>query len=274
MLTSYLNTQENIFIDAAGNEWRDGFPQLTIRGRETIGIKLVSASPDYGTEAARPETWPADSKWAATPGISAMLTVDNDFKHRIKATLPAEIAAGASAVVLRFSAVNVEEIPTSGIITLYAAGGDGESIGYSSWTATGSEITFQLETAVIGSYSAGSTADVRQTPLCLAHLDVAASAWDSGYLEFDLAIDSARLRSITDYSDAASVAIKGVELLLYAVSPTDSSVRILRSYLWDTPSLINTLGDPGYNAPLSDPVTDAISAAIAAKFEELSKKEW
>lgn len=263
MIKTFLNTSENLFLDENGNFWRGGTPELTIRGNEEITIDLVIASPDYGTEAAAPDNWPADTSWSEKNGISAMLTVDSDYKHRIKGVLDAELASGTSELTVVFSGIsNFDELPASGIVTVYSTSGAGESIGYSSRSVSGNKVTLNLDTAAAGSYAAGAVADVKQSPLCLAYLSTAKSDWANGHLVFDLAVDSARLRSLTEYSDTAKVNIDGIELLLYTVN-SDNTVSLLRRFLWDSASLVNTLGDPGFPAPLPDAQKNYIAEEIA-----------
>jgi hypothetical protein len=192
-----------------------------------------------------------------------MLTIDSDYKHRIKGVLDAELAAGTSELTVVFSGIsNFDELPASGIVTVYSTSGAGESIGYSSRSVSGNKVTLELDTAAVGSYAAGAVADVKQSPLCLAYLSTAKSDWANGHLVFDLAVDSARLRSLTEYSDTAKVNIDGIELLLYTVN-SDNTVSLLKRFLWDSASLVNTLGDPGFPAPLPDAQKNYISEEIA-----------
>lgn len=302
MIKTFLNTSENIFLDESGNFWRDKTPELTIRGNEEITINLVNASPDYGTEAAAPENWPADTSWSERNGISAMLTIDSDYKHRIKGVLSESVSSGAIEVSITFSTLNnFDEIPASGIIALHSITGAAENISYTTRTIAGKTVTFQLDTAVAGNYVEGFAGDVKQSPLCLAYLSAEKSNWQAGKLVFNLSVDSARLRALTEYADNASVDIDGIELLFYVISE-NSEVLLLRRFLWDTPALVNAMGDPGYPAPVPDAEKDYIAAEIArqlaaggggggsgmteaeikayvdqqvaAKFEELSNAEW
>lgn len=268
MLTTYLNTADNLFLDSAGNFWRDGYPRFTVRGKEQILINLVTDSPGYGTEAAVPNNWPVDSFWGDVPGIAAVLTIDNDYKHRIKGSVSAGVSAGAMSVSISLPGLNnAAEIPLTGIITLYSVAGDFENIGYSSREISGKTAVFTLDTPLENDYVSGADADVKQTPLCVAYLNSSESDWRNGKLVFDLTVDSARLRSMTEYSDAASISIEGVELLLYTSGDT-GAVTLLRSYLWDTPALINSIGDPGYAAPVPDKTIDYIAAEITRQIED------
>jgi hypothetical protein len=302
MIVTYLNTTDNLFLDQAGDFWRDKTPELTVRGNEKIIIHLVADSPDYGTAAADPASWQPDDYWKDISGISAMLTIDNDYRHRIKGVLSGDVSSGAMAVSITFSTLsNFDEIPISGIIALHSITGATENISYTFRTIAGKTVTFQLGTAITGNYASGSAGDVKQSPLCLAYLSAEKSDWQTGKLVFELAIDSTRLRALTEYSDSAAINIDGIELLFYVVSENNGEVILLRRFLWDTPSLVNTMGDPGYPAPVPDSDKDYIASEIArqlaagggggsgmteaeikeyvdqqvaAKFEELSNAEW
>ena len=274
MLKTYLNTAENLFLDSAGNFWRDGEPELTIRGKEELIIHLVADSPDHGTAAATPESWQPDMAWSEIPGISAMLTVDNDYRHRVKGSVTQQLTSGSTAAELSFANLsNPDEIPAEGIVTFYSPGGEFESIAYTRREISGKNAVFSLASAIGSDYAAGNIADVKQSPLCTAYLNVEKSDWSTGKLEFDLAVDSSRLRSLTEYSDTAGISIEGVELLLYSTSPETSAVTILRRFLWDTPSLVNTIGDPGFPAPVPDEQKDYIAAEVSRQMAGITPEK-
>lgn len=268
MLTTYYNTTENTFFDADGSFWRDFTPELAVKGNEKINLILVKDSPENTTAEADPETWERDSSWSEIQGISALLTIDDDYQHRIKGTVSAEIASGSTTAALTMPGVSdFAEIPAAGIVTFYSATGASESVSYSARSVEGNVVTFTLGTAVVGSYPASAAADAKQSPLAMAYLNADESDWTTGSLVFDLAIDSARLRSLAMYSDSGKVNINGVEFLFYRTNENSETI-ILRRILWDTPSLVKPMGDPGFPAPLPDLQKDYIAAEIKAYVDE------
>lgn len=261
MLQVYLNTQDGIFLDHKGDIFRDAFPQFAAISREKLHFKLVSTSPGYGSGVADTGSWQADTSWAEDGGISAMLTIDNDYRHRIKGTTAADITTGAQEVMIVFpSGTSAEVFPLTGEVTIFDVQGNGEHLGYSSRSVAGNSVTFALDTPVVNSYPSGSAADAPQSPLAWAYLDAENSNWATGDLYFDLAVDSLRLRNLTEYADTAKIDIAGVELLFYRAD--GDSLTIVRRYLWDTPSLVNTLGNPGYPAKLPDAKVDYIISEV------------
>ena len=264
----YLNTNENLFLDQMGQMFRDGLPRLIVGGHETFEIMLKTNTPDYGSEGADPDSWPVDSSWSEIDGISAMLTLDSDYILQIAGKLLEDIAAGSLTAVAEIKDVENEDIPQSGTIRIYAANGDYEDVAYSQREISGSNITFTLGTALVGSYPADSSLDCRQSPLASCFLNAADSDWESGKLVFDLAVDSLRLRRETAYSNSATIAIPGMELLLFHTT-ADSITRKIKAFVWDSVSLWKTQGDPGSTAPAPDDSKNYIAAEIQRQLQNL-----
>lgn len=265
----FLNTSESLFLDRSGQMFRDGFPRLIVGGHETIEISLKTATPDYGSEEAQPDSWPADSSWVNTDGISAMLTIDSDYIQRLAGSLTQELPSGSLLAVAAMDSDNAADIPQSGVLRLYAANGDYEDITYLQREISGSNVSFTFGTAVIDNYPAGAAMDCKQSPLASCFLNAAASDWKTGKLVFDLAVDSSRLRRETEYSNSATIAIPGMELLLFQTT-ADSITRKIKAFLFDSVSLWKTQGDPGNPAPVPDAQKDQIAAEIQKQLENFS----
>ena len=264
----YLNTTEALFIDQSGQLFRDGFPRLIVGGNETFEIYLKSDTPDYGAEEADPANWLLDTSWAAIDGISAMLTIDTDYIHRIAGKLSAEANAGDTSVSATLTGAGFEDIPLTGTVRIYAASGNYEDVAYVSRQTSGSTVEFTLGTALVGSYASGSAMDCKQSPLAMCHLNAVASDWQTGKLVFDLAVDSFRLRHETEYSNSATIAIPGMELLLFHTT-AENVTRKIKAFLWDSVSLWKTQGDPGSTAPVPDEQKNEISAEIQRQLADL-----
>lgn len=260
MLNIYLNTSENLFLDDKGNAWRDGTPEFTVGGKEEIHIFLKRESPDWGTSAAAPAEWRNDATWAEMSGISAMVTVDNDYLKYARGTLAGTVDAGVRVVTITFPEAK-EELNTAGIIRLFSADGSIENIAYSDRVVNGNEVTFALDTETVKGYSAGVQADCTTSPYAQAYLDAERSSWEEGHLVFDLILDSARLRAENDYKSQEKVAILGMELLLYTTL-ADGAIQVLKAFLMDTATLRNVQGNPGFPAEVPDLLADKIAAAV------------
>lgn len=268
MLKIYLNTVDNQFLNAEGNFFPERSPELSVGGREEVHFYLKKATPDWGTAGADPSAWQTDTSWSEITGIAAMVTVDNDYRKYAKGTLTATMASGSRSVSATIA--NAEDIPQKGVLRLYQPDGSYESVAFSSREINGTAVTFALDTAVLKGCGQGGTLDCTTAPLAQAYLDAAKSHWGTGELVFDLVLDSERLRSENDYSDNETVAIKGLELLLYTVN--NGTVQILRSFLLDTAILRNVQGNPGFNAPLPDPFADHIAAEVDRQLEGVASR--
>lgn len=268
MLNIYLNTVESQFLNTDGNLFPERSPELSVGGREEVRFFLKKETPEWGTAGADPTAWLADTSWGNIPGIAAMVTVDNDYRKYAKGTLTATVASGSRSVAATIA--NADDIPHKGVLRLYQADGSYDSVAFSSREINGAAVTFALDTAVTKSYEQGGILDCTTAPLAQAYLDAAKSHWGTGELVFDLVLDSERLRSENDYSDQETVAIKGLELLLYTVN--DGTVQILKSFLLDTAILRNVQGNPGFNAPVPDPFADHIAAEVDRQLEGVASR--
>ena len=265
----YLNTAESLFLDAQGSGIEDGKPELTVGGKESFRFFLKSATPDWGTAAARPVEWPADTSWAAVPGISAMLTVDNDYRKYLQGKLASEATEGSVAISSNVS--GIDEIPESGILKVSPGTGKEEYLYFESWQASGSNITFNLSSALTSTFPQGTTIQVQQEPLAQAFIDPEQSNWSNGELVFTLVSDSLRLRREVESGNSARVNITGIELLLYSTA-ADNTVQIHRAFLLDTATLRNVQGNPGFPAEVPDKFEDEIAKNVAEKAEELKQE--
>lgn len=262
-MKAYLNTIDATFYDADGNLWRNNSPQFIIGGNERIEFILCKETPAAGTELATPDTWTRDTSYGDISGIGAILTIDSDNIHYLKAELLEELSAGAQQVPVRITSGNISAIADSGEIRLVNASGNRRSLAYTSRSINGSNVTFSIAGSVGEGYPAGAAVDVAQAPYCQAYYNGAETDFSVGRVVFDVTFDSERLRSMTDYSDASTVNVKGAEILFYSTG--DGYIRKLNAYLWDTPSLSNPLGNPGVTFPLPPALQDTVSQMVDSK---------
>jgi hypothetical protein len=269
MLTTYLNTNEYVFLDADGNSFPDGSPALSVGGKEEVHIFLKSATPDWGTAAARPAEWAIDTSWASIPGISAMLTVDDDYRKYLAGTLENDATAGEMDIVVRVS--ETDEIPESGLLKILHGTGKEEYLFFEGRLTNGSLTTFALSNALAAPIAKGTTVQVQQEPYAQAFIVPEKSNWSKGELFFTLVSDSLRLRREVENSNSATVNITGIELLLYSTS-ADNTVQIHKAFLLDTATLKNVQGNPGFPAAIPDKFEDEIAKNVAEKVEALKEE--
>lgn len=265
----YLNTAESMFLNAQGNWLEAGKPELTVGGKEDFRFFLKSATTDWGTAAARPSEWPIDTSWASIPGISAMLTVDDDYRKYLPGTLENDATAGEKDIVVRVS--ETDEIPESGILKILHGTGEEEYLFFEERQTNGSLTTFTLANDLTAPIAKGTAAQVQQEPYAQAFIDPEKSNWSKGELYFTLISDSIRLRREVETSNSATVNITGIELLLYSTS-ADNTVQIHRAFLLDTATLRNVQGNPGFPAAIPDKFEDEIAKNVAEKAEEIKQE--
>lgn len=259
MLNIFLNTTENLFLDASGDGFRDKTPELSVGGKEEIHFFLKTSTPDWGTASASPAGWPADTSWAQKPGISAMVTVDDDYRKYMRGTLETDVQGGDNSITASFS--DSEDLPKSGFLRLYDDVGQISHVSFLSRSVTGKTVTFYLSEAVGKDFSKESKLDAQTAPLAQAYISTEKSNLGDGEVVFDLVLDSERLRAENDYTNQQNVSIKGIELLFYTVSES-GEIQILKAFLLDTAILRNVQGNPGYNSEVPDPVLDKMAAEV------------
>ena len=195
MLTLYLNTVTREWFDADGNSFRDGYPQFAYLTENSVQIHLRKETPANDDATVDVTQWVVDSSFASISGIGALLTIDNDYVHKLKGELLSEVSAGSvPTVTATIGDANYAKIPSSGVVRLFDAFGNYEALSYTARSIEGTSVTFTTSGTVTGTYAAGATVDCDQAPYCSAMLKSTSSDWSNGRLLFDLVVDSERLR--------------------------------------------------------------------------------
>lgn len=262
MLELYLNTTTRTFYDADGDPFRDNNPQGAFQSRETIKIYLCTETPEAGEEAADPQSWTRDTYFGTIEGISAKLTCDNDYIHKLKGTLTGELPSGSvSSITATISGATLGKIPEFGTVRLYSPNGNYESVAYSERSLSGETVTFTVSGTITNSYSTGAIVDCDQSPYCEAYVDAEQSDIANGELVFDLAYDSVRLREEMQYTDTEKLQVKGLELLFYKTN-SDATQEKIKRFLCETFIITGTLGSIGYESEPPEPVINMIESAV------------
>jgi hypothetical protein len=223
MLTLYLNTTTREWFDVNGNPLPDKMPRLTFLTSETILIYPKRTTPNAGEVGCDTSKWGTDYLLAPAERMSAKLTIDSDYIHKLNGTLSASIGAGSvTEVTVRFAqTVTLSEIATAGTLRLFASNGvDFESVQYTSrHKLENGDIVFTIADSanIDNDYVNGAKLDCDQAPYCTAFYSPVNTSAKQGAWGFDLVVDSQRLRDKLEYSNVSEVAIKGLELLIYAV---------------------------------------------------------
>ena len=268
MLELYLNTTTRTFYDADGDPFRDNNPQGAFQSRETIKIYLCTETPEAGEEAANPQSWTRDTYFGTIEGISAKLTCDNDYIHKLKGTLTGELPSGSvSSITATISGATLGKIPEFGTVRLYSPNGNYEAVAYSERSLSGETATFTVSTTIKNSYSTGATIDCDQSPYCESYVDAEQSDIANGELVFELAYDSVRLREEMQYTDTEKLQVKGLELLFYKTN-SDATQEKIKRFLCETFIITGTLGNIGYESEPPEPVVNMIESSVLTAVNE------
>ena len=139
MLYLRLDTQTREWFDANGDLFADGFPQIPLGNTEKITINCGTYTIDYNTGA---KIFSPDSSFNHA-GVSALLSVDNNFTRHLKATTAENLLAGAvTSIKLSLSNPTRGKIPAYGALRLFNDAGDIESVEYTSRNISGNIVEF------------------------------------------------------------------------------------------------------------------------------------
>ena len=262
----YLNTTERVWYDADGSQPSDSNPQIPLGNTEKIIIQCCSLTPDAGTPGINPETdWEKDTQFDL-PGVTALLSCDNNFTRRLKGSLKTAIEAGSvNSVVLTISNVTPGMIPQTGAIQIFGVDGEPEGLEYIRRTISGTDVTFELapESNVAQSYASNSVASCPEALYAQSALNVAESDPGNGLFVFDITMDSLKLREKADYANAKSIDdVKGLELLIFTVNGDDIETR--NAYICDTFTVPVPMAEPNPNPQMPETYRDTVASMISA----------
>lgn len=261
MLKFFLNTTTGEWFNQDGDPFKNGKPAMPFQSRDEIQITICSETPDAGDEGVNVENWTRDTSFANISGISAVITCDNDYIHKLKGATTQEISAGEiSSISAEINGATIGKIPDSGVLRIFSANGEYESFAYSSREIDGSVVVFAVSGSATNSYASGSTIDCDQSPFCSAFVDQSKSDFSEGVLSFDFTVDSNRLREEMNYSDTAVLDVAGLELLIYKT--TESSNEKICSFLCETFRICGTLGNLDYEAAPPDGIINELNAIV------------
>ena len=274
MLEIFLNTIKGEWYDADGDPFSRNNPQRAVGSRETIKIIACTETPLAGEQGVNVSSWTRDTSWSEISGISAKLTIDNDYIHKLKGELSGAVSAGEVATVsASIENASYSTIPQQGTIRLFDSTGEYESLYYSERSISGTDVTFTVSGTVSKTYDSGATIDCDQSPYAEAFLDLEQSNLAKGEFVFDLVIDSMRIRANTDYDSSGSLPVAGLEMLIYRT--TDNAAdEIITAFLCDTFSVVKTLGTVGVEGEIPDATQNQIAATVASMISEAPEVEF
>lgn len=265
----YINTVTRECFNESGDFFKSNMPQIPYLSKEDVKIVLCTITDGGNDAGASPENWTRDTSYNVA-GIGAMLTVDSDYIHKLKGELAAEVPAGSvSSVTATIASASYAKIPSSGVLRLFDAYGNYETLSYTARSIEGTSVTFTTSGTLTGTYETGATVDCEQSPYCSAMLDTAASNVEQGEFVFHLVVNSDRLREEMDYTDTEKLSVKGIELLIYKTEGSED--QILNAFICDTFSIVGTIGAVGFESDPPDGTENKLAGLVdqllAAGFE-------
>ncbi len=271
MLELGLNIVTKTFYNVNGSEFYDGMPQIAFQNNEQVNIQLYSDTPNAGTDGLDISTdWTKYTGYNNIGGIGALLTVDNNYTHRIKLSLKTALTAGSiSTVVGTLTGIDINNVKDRGNINLYSNDGTYETVEYTSRAVSGNDITFTLasNSSITNSYSENSQIDIFEAVYMQATLNTENSNIQTGLFSFDIIADSAKLRNKILYSDVKEAPdVKGLEILIFKVE--NNTVKQLAWALCNTFSIPVPMGNVNTNAQIPNTSNNEIIALLNAKLAE------
>lgn len=263
MLELLLDTQTREWLDLNGNLFADGNPKIPLGNTDRVIIHCGTMSIDeqYGER-----IFTADSSFKRA-GISALLSIDNNFTRHLKGTVTADIPAGSiSSIKLTINNASRGKIPAVGAIRLFNSQGDIEAVEYAGRIISGNTVEFicVAGSSLKSSYAKDTIADCPESLYAQAIMNTEQSNLEQGLFVFDLTVDSEKLREKADYADIEYINdVKGMELLIFGVTE-DNKIITYNSFLCDTFSIPVPMADPNPNPQMPDTYTDNVAAIIGA----------
>lgn len=259
-INTNITTGEHFNGDGAS--FRSSEPQVSYRSNFLVAWQLFTETPNADESGVNLSLWtPADFS-----GCGAIVTCDNDFRHRIAGTLATAINTGetVSSVTIKTSAASAD-VPESGMISLYSDSGSVKDIEYSGMTITANGYILQLseEFNADANYPAGSSANISQEPLFQAMYIPEESDPVKGLFVFDCYAYSKRLAALADTSAGRNITVQGLEILPFATDD-NSVIRELPAYLIDTFTLNVNLAEVGAVIPEYTGEPSELLAALAS----------
>lgn len=263
----YINTATREFFDKDGVRLASDTPKIPYKSRQEVVLQLCTDTPDADTPGISPETeWRKDTSFNL-PGVSAILSVDNDFKRRNKGGLSVDVQAGElSTITGTFTGVTSASFRIPGTVRIFDTIGNAEILNYTNIEITNSNVTFILaeNSSLKNSYEKGAVIDAPDSLYMQAALNTEKSSPATGLFVFDLVADSMKLRESVEYSSTSVLSsIAGMELLIFTAEK-DGTLLERNSFVCDTVSVTGTIGDPDSTVSVPDLSANALAAAVSA----------
>lgn len=265
----YINTETGKFYGADGAQFRDKSPNLAYKRSEKLIFQLCTDSPDANAPNSNPDQWTKAT--FEQLGVSALITVDNDFLRWHKGTLAEDFNPDeVSTIKVNIPNLSSGTFAASGIIRLYDENGEITPLEYTKVIySTGSAVfSLALGTELSTVYPAGAQVDVPDGMYIQAPMNKTESDPATGLFVFDVVAYSPKLKAALEYSNRSEAPnVAGMEILIFQT--TADSVIELDSFICSTVSIHSTMADANPNAEFPETAKDEQIALIYSQLRLL-----
>ena len=260
IVNTNITTQEH--FDRNGNSFSDYSPLVSFKSSFRVKWQLFTETPGANSDGVNVASW---TKAQAFAGCGALLTCDNDYRHRLTGTLKTGISSGVEVETLDLtvSGVSMTNIPQTGYVTLLSPSGNVVELMYSSRTVSGSSVTMVINGGFTPDedFPAGSTVKVSQEVLFQSVYNAAESIPAEGLFVFDAVAYSNKLAALGDNATNRFIPVQGLEILPYKIT-TDNQYVELPGYILDTFAIAVNMGEAGQNPQVPEQTANHIAGIV------------
>lgn len=277
-ITIRTNTVTGYNYDQDGNPFKSGTPSVSVKSQFRLFWYLYSETPNAGNSNVNIAEWvPEDYS-----DCGAIVTCDNDYKHREKGELQEVIYQVDNPDVIETVKIKPEiadvVFPQTG--TLHLEHNNTitrmwRAIPYEGYAADKSTgvYTFYVnfDTSASGLpafFNVGSVCYVDQEPFFQAVFDPQSSDQANGLFVFNVTAYSEKLEKAAENIGGRNLNSNGIELLPYIVDE-NNVYNELPSYLCETFALTVNMGSAGNTPEITTPLENQIAAMVAVQTANL-----
>lgn len=274
-ITIRTNTVTGEHFDQDGNPFKRGTPSVSVKSQFRLFWYLYSETPNAGNSNVNILDWVPENY----SGCGALVTCDNDYKHREKGEVIALTYSDETATTIRQVKIKPESenvvFPAMGSLYLDPMTISTEkyvTVPYYSYRFNPEEgvyifyVDFYIGHDVL--FAAGYVCYVDQEPFFQAVFDPQSSDPANGLFVFDATAFSGKLEKATENINGRFLSSNGIELLPYIVDESNVYSE-LPSYLCETFSLSVNMGSAGNTPEVTPVLENQIAAMVAAKTASL-----
>lgn len=264
------NTITGQSYDAEGRFFRSNSPVVSYKSQFRLKWYLYSETPNANAQGVNVANWTADTSYSE---CGAVVTCDNDFRHKLVGTVHTAISAGnaVSEIIANIPDAEVSNLSGQGVIRLLNADGDTEEVAYTNASVSDGVCTFSVDNwTPIYTYAVGDIAKASQQAFFTANYIAGESIPASGIFAFDCIVYSEKLADIADSSSSRYIACEGIELLPFLIGEGNTYIE-LPAFLCDSFGIAVPMSEVGNNPEVPTQLESQIVAIVNASMGELNE---